>query len=394
MTIIIIIRPNGWPTLYRSLHIELTMRPHSSINLLHVIILVAIVTYQWTSFPTGNVVVLLMHSAIKRLFKVLAIPNSSTICLRSLQTVLPQSALPINRTMSLSTSSSFHKIHESPFSHKAMYGSDHPYGNDPLKKPKGRDSVVKIKKICGKKLKRRKKSVSGKSISVSNSRNSSVSSIRTSLVSTHSSSISTLPSVISTHSYPSSHQSTLAKIDCDSPNSIRARSKNQSLLHGLKLPHKHSLVTTSSVKSINKTDNLFLKLNPPSSSISSQSAISTPSTISLRLSRTHSSVSVHNGITRNPLGFCRGFTSRQNGDQFTIQDLACGLKRLQYKKIVVMSGAGISTTSGIPDFRYVSHNKMLLIMCTVYYIHVITCTCVLIELYHFTLASGTILNPN
>ena len=334
-----------------------------------------------------------MHSAIKKLFKVLAIPNSSTVNLRSLQTVLLQSALPINRTMSLSTSSSFHKIHESPFSHKAMYGSDQPLGNNPLKKPKGRSSVVKIKKNCEKKLKRRKKSVSGKSVSVSNSRNSSVSSIRSSLVSsTHSSSISTLPSVISTHSYPLSHQSTLPKIDSDSPKSIRARSKNQSSLHGLKLPSKHSLVTpkhslvtTSLAKSFNETDNFFLKLNPPSSSISSQSPISTPSTISLRLSRTHSAVSVHHGITRNPLGFRRGFTSRQNGDQFTVQDLACGLKRLQYKKIVVMSGAGISTTSGIPDFRYVSryvsHNKVLLIMCTVYYIHVITCTCIYMYVY-------------
>ena len=334
-----------------------------------------------------------MHSAIKKLFKVLAIPNSSTVNLRSLQTVLLQSALPINRTMSLSTSSSFHKIHESPFSHKAMYGSDQPLGNNPLKKPKGRSSVVKIKKNCEKKLKRRKKSVSGKSVSVSNSRNSSVSSIRSSLVSsTHSSSISTLPSVISTHSYPLSHQSTLPKIDSDSPKSIRACSENQSSLHGLKLPSKHSLVTpkhslvtTSSAKSFNETDNFFLKLNPPSSSISSQSPISTPSTISLRLSRTHSAVSVHNDITRNPLGFRRGFTSRQNGDQFTVQDLACGLKRLQYKKIVVMSGAGISTTSGIPDFRYVSryvsHNKVLLIMCTVYYIHVITCTCIYMYVY-------------
>ncbi|KAK5874406.1 hypothetical protein PBY51_019350 [Eleginops maclovinus] len=56
----------------------------------------------------------------------------------------------------------------------------------------------------------------------------------------------------------------------------------------------------------------------------------------------------------------RGFFSRGGGggggggaseEQQTLEDLAMNIREKQYKRVVVMAGAGISTPSGIPDFR-------------------------------------------
>ncbi|KAK0155475.1 NAD-dependent protein deacetylase sirtuin-3, mitochondrial [Merluccius polli] len=53
----------------------------------------------------------------------------------------------------------------------------------------------------------------------------------------------------------------------------------------------------------------------------------------------------------------RGLLSRGGGGggadvkQQTLEDIACSIQEKSYKRIVVMAGAGISTPSGIPDFR-------------------------------------------
>ncbi|KAI3377281.1 hypothetical protein L3Q82_008494, partial [Scortum barcoo] len=50
----------------------------------------------------------------------------------------------------------------------------------------------------------------------------------------------------------------------------------------------------------------------------------------------------------------RGFFSRGGGaaeEPQTLEDIAKNIREQKYKKVVVMAGAGISTPSGIPDFR-------------------------------------------
>lgn len=42
---------------------------------------------------------------------------------------------------------------------------------------------------------------------------------------------------------------------------------------------------------------------------------------------------------------------RVSDDSFTYEELVQGLKENQFKKIMVMTGAGISVSAGIPDFR-------------------------------------------
>ncbi|XP_053368510.1 NAD-dependent protein deacetylase sirtuin-3, mitochondrial [Clarias gariepinus] len=62
----------------------------------------------------------------------------------------------------------------------------------------------------------------------------------------------------------------------------------------------------------------------------------------------------HSGVLGCWRSFQRRFFGGGHGgaeQKMTLEDIAKGIKEREYKRIVVMAGAGISTPSGIPDFR-------------------------------------------
>ncbi len=276
----------------------------------------------------------------------------------------------------VSSSSSFEKMMESPFSLKDMYSSStQVHGVCNSKKPNVKSSV-KVKVLSsstGKKLKRRKRSNHRQHPSSTTLSNKS----------------SVLSVSVPNHVRVTS--SSLAKID--SPDLAKSsRIKNgrpRLILQAFKQTRSSPSPSTSST-TFGKSNKI---LSSPSSSISVKT---TTTTSSVKLSRNYSSListdkhspssssSSSNSrlISRNPFYLRRPIVSTTGYNHFGIHDLARGLRMSKFKNIVVMSGAGISTASGIPDFRYTYMYMYILYM----YLHVhVYYTCMLMTCQYLLL---------
>lgn len=264
----------------------------------------------------------------------------------------------------ISSSSSFEKVLESPFTLKDLYGSSTSREISRSKKgsKKSRPSAkVKIKARsapAGRKLRRKKSRGTSPQAKPSNH-------------------ISRKSYMLSPTSPPQEQQSShtptdelhpaqrttplLAKIDSPDLRLTNSMLKNNEDQHGtmpFKQPKKASLQSIVSSKSI---PSALKTSSNKSKKLSSQSSASVSFKPTVKLSRNFSSnppVMKHNSarLTRkkNPFSFHREITgsSSYDGHKFTIYELAQSLRLSKFKKIVIMSGAGISTDSGIPDFRY------------------------------------------
>ena len=229
-------------------------------------------------------------------------------------------------------SSSFEKVLESPFSMKEMCTSKFTIKQTYLKPSKCKSHTGK------KKLKRKTKTSSRKPTS------------SLSVKSSHASATIDLPQK-TTHIHTTHTQSTTLLGKIDSPhlgmsNGARSKPAHSSTIQTLIHSGSSSKGTVGQAKNSSKQTPLLSASFKPSST----------STVSVKLvSRNYSSLSPRklgtSSRSMNPFSRMRQSTSSISYDCFSIHDLARGLKSSRFKKIVIMAGAGISTASGIPDFR-------------------------------------------
>ena len=299
-----------------------------------------------------------------------------------------------------------HKAMESPFCHVEMYGYEHPASSRVRQKAKttskgGKDSGKRVKSTTV-------RSVSSVPITRPASNRSTVSAVSSSSNNKHknkgSAKASTKTAIPAKNgiirngnetesgivSASATLDSCITRVDHDSP---VLRKHEKTTRNGTWTHSKNGMVSTVGRKSslgpsaVSKTISPSLTASKKSLLAHSTSSMSTSEVLlrfnkdlrksgsidclaNVRLNRTAKNVTLsphmhlpsRRAFNMDSKGG-RGQGSPGNGKAksgpLTISDIGMGLGKMQYRNVIVMSGAGISTASGIPDFRYIGAVKTI-----------------------------------
>ena len=269
---------------------------------------------------------------------------------------LPKELLLIVRLMAVASSSS-QKALESPFCHKELFGTDHP-----LKQGRHK-SKSKTKTL---KLSKRK----SKTASITSGHIKKKGTLKPEAASSSGTDRSIHPT---TAIAPlSSPPFTLAQVETDSPCALRTRRtvQKQSAHSSVSTDIKTDAGVGRWKNGISRSASVHSALSTPASHHSIRSTASSGflslskseqklkssivrAAVNVRFNKTVTNVNLPPHLRVPRRAFESSADSRGKGKSvaLSITDVAAGLDRLQYRRVIVMSGAGISTSSGIPDFR-------------------------------------------
>ena len=157
----------------------------------------------------------------------------------------------------------------------------------------------------------------------------------------------------------------LARVDRDSPVQRVSSSQSNLWTRGSRIPSETSsgyeksrsnsrtAISNPSVvaHSTMSTTDVLLSMNKSQDNLQSK-ILTSPIKVSLKRGIAQAASfrrTVNGGPSRRPPS--QGPGGGRGGETLTVEEIVWGLSRLQYRNVIVMSGAGISTSSGIPDFR-------------------------------------------
>ena len=292
-----------------------------------------------------------------------------------------------------------HKTMESPFSHVEMYGCEHPASSRVRQKGKatskgGKDSGKRVKpttirsasSVPSSRLVSDRSTMSSASSSSSKhkKKGSAKVSLKTAIPSQNGIIRNGNKTEIRITSASATLDTCVAKVDHDSPvlrkqgqtsiNGRWAHSKNgvasavgkksstrssvlsESPSSSLTAPKKPLLAYSTSTMSTSEVLRCFNKDSGKSGSIDCSANVRLNRTVkNVKISPLNMHLPRRTFSTDSKGGRSQGTPANgraKSGGPLTINDIGMGLGKMQYRNVIVMSGAGISTASGIPDFRY------------------------------------------